>query len=150
VRLLVRRAAIGSMLSAEQLLQVADTLACTGHMYRYRMRLSERYQGLLDLLAAVEDLGTMARAITGCIDARGHVLDMAGPELAQIRRQLADIDERVQGKIKHLLRDPELRRILRFPNATVSGDHYVLPVAINHRQKVPGVVHRTSSTGETV
>src|SRR5437660_436339 len=42
VRLLVRRAAIGSMLSAEQLLQVADTLACTGHMYRYRMRLSER------------------------------------------------------------------------------------------------------------
>jgi DNA mismatch repair protein MutS2 len=150
VRLLVRRAAIGSMLSAEQLLQVADTLACTGHMYRYRMRLSERYQGLLDLLAPIEDLGPMARAITGCIDARGHVLDMASPELAQVRRQLADIDERVQGKIKHLLRDPELRRILRFPNATVSGDHYVLPVAINHRQKVPGVVHRTSSTGETV
>jgi DNA mismatch repair protein MutS2 len=150
VRLLVRRAAIGSMLSAEQLLQVADTLACTGHMYRYRMRLSERYQGLLDLLAAVEDLGTMARSITSCIDPRGHVLDMASPELAQVRRRLADIDERVQGKIKHLLRDPELRRILRFPNATVSGDHYVLPVAINHRQKVPGVVHRTSSTGETV
>jgi len=150
VRLLVRRAAIGSMLTAEQLLQVADTLACTGHMYRYRMRLSERYQGLLELLATVEDLGTMARAITGCIDGRGHVLDMASPELAQVRRQLADIDERVQGKIKHLLRDPELRRILRFPHATISGDHYVLPVAINHRQKVPGVVHRTSSTGETV
>src|SRR5207244_4520562 len=37
-----------------------------------------------------------------------------------------------------------------YPNATVSGDHYVLPVAINHRQKIPGVVHRTSSTGETV
>src|SRR6266849_7355791 len=42
VRLLVRRAAIGSMLSAEQLLEVADTLACTGNMYRYRMRLDPR------------------------------------------------------------------------------------------------------------
>src|SRR5205823_2770801 len=31
-----------------------------------------------------------------------------------------------------------------------SGDHYVLPVAVNFRHKVPGVVHRTSSTGETV
>src|SRR5262249_10194932 len=59
-------------------------------------------------------------------------------------------DERVQHEIRRLLRDPELRRILRYPNATVSGDHYVLPVAANHRQKVPGVVHRTSSTGETV
>jgi DNA mismatch repair protein MutS2 len=150
VRLLVRRAAIGAMLTAEQLLQVAGTLACTGSMYRYRMRLSERYQGLIDLLAPVEDMGTVAKTISGCIDARGHVLDMASPELTQTRRQLAEVDERVQGRIKKLLRDPELRRILRFPNATISGDHYVLPVAINHRHKVPGLVHRTSSTGETV
>src|SRR5689334_20726740 len=39
VRLLARRAAIGAMLSADQLLEVAGTLACTGHTYRYRMRL---------------------------------------------------------------------------------------------------------------
>src|SRR5947209_2430516 len=56
VRLLVRRAAIGAMLTAEQLLEVADTLACTGHMYRYRMRLSERWQRLIALLTPVEDL----------------------------------------------------------------------------------------------
>src|SRR5262249_9586046 len=44
----------------------------------------------------------------------------------------------------------ELRKVLRYPNATVSGDHYVLPVAVNYRHKLPGVVHRTSSTGETL
>src|SRR5205085_1622051 len=37
IRLSVRRAQIGAMLSAEQLLEVADTLGCTGAMYRYRM-----------------------------------------------------------------------------------------------------------------
>jgi DNA mismatch repair protein MutS2 len=150
VRLLTRRAAIGAMLSADQLLEVAETLTCTGHMFRYRMRLPERFQRLIALLTPVEDLGIVAKAIGGCIDGRGHVLDMASPELAEVRRQLADLDERVQGQIKRLLRDPELRRILRYPNATVSGDHYVLPVAVNHRHKVQGVVHRTSSTGETV
>jgi DNA mismatch repair protein MutS2 len=60
------------------------------------------------------------------------------------------VDERVQNQIRRLLRDPELRKILRYPNATVNGDHYVLPVAVNHRHKLQGVVHRTSSTGETV
>jgi DNA mismatch repair protein MutS2 len=150
VRLLVRRAAIGAMLTPDQLLLVADTLTATGHIYRYRMRLSERFQGLIHLLAPIEDLGTVAKAIAGCIDPRGNVLDMASPELARLRRQLADIDERVQGRIKKLLRDPELRKALRFPNATVSGDHYVLPVAINYRHKLAGIVHRTSSTGETV
>src|SRR5215475_9693178 len=92
VRLLTRRAAIGSMLTAEQLLQVADTLTCTGNLYRYRMRLSERCQRVIELLTPVEDLGPVAKTITGCIDGRGHVLDMASPELAQVRQKLADLD----------------------------------------------------------
>jgi DNA mismatch repair protein MutS2 len=150
VRLLARRAAIGAMLTADQLLEVAGTLACTGHMYRYRMRLGPRFQKLIALLGPVEDLGLVAKSISGCIESRGHVLDMASPELAQVRQQIANLDERVQTRIKHLLRDPELRKILRYPNATVSGDHYVLPVAVNFRHKLPGVIHRTSSTGETI
>jgi DNA mismatch repair protein MutS2 len=150
VRLLTRRAAIGAMLTAEQLLEVAETLSCTGNMFRYRMRLDEHFQRLSALLAPVEDLGLVAKTITGCIDTRGYLLDMASRELAKLRQQLAEIDERVQNQIKRLLRDPELRKILRYPNATVSGDHYVLPVAVNHRHKLQGVVHRTSSTGETL
>jgi DNA mismatch repair protein MutS2 len=150
VRLLVRRAAIGSMLTAEQLLQIADTLTATGTTYRYRMHLDGKWGRLIEMLAPVEDLGPVAKAISGCIDGRGHLVDSASPELAGVRQKLAEVEERVQGAIRRLLRDPELRRILRYPNATVSGDHYVLPVAANHRQKVPGIVHRTSSTGETL
>ena len=150
VRLIVRRAAIGAQLTIEQLLEVADTLACTGNIYRYRMRLGDRQQNLADLIAPIEDLGPVAKTITGCIDSRGHVLDMASRELALVRQKLGDVDERVQNQIRRLLRDPELRKILRYPNATVSGDHYVLPVAVNHRHKLQGVVHRTSSTGETL
>jgi DNA mismatch repair protein MutS2 len=150
VRLLARRAAIGAMLSADQLLEVAETLNCTGNVFRYRMRLPERFQRLIALLTGVEDLGIVAKAIHGCIDSRGHVLDMASPELAEVRRRLAAVDEKVQAQIRRLLRDPELRKVLRYPNATVSGDHFVLPVALNHRHKVQGLIHRTSSTGETV
>jgi DNA mismatch repair protein MutS2 len=110
VRLLARRAAIGSMLTAEQLLEVAATFTATGDIYRYRTRLSDRCQRLIAFLTPIEDLGMMAKSITGCIDSRGHVLDMASPELARIRQQLAEVDERVQNQIRRLLRDPELRR----------------------------------------
>src|SRR5437773_1963236 len=65
VRILVRRAAIGSMLAAEQLLEVADTLTCTGNMYRYRMRLDPHCARLIELLTPIEDLGTTAKTITG-------------------------------------------------------------------------------------
>ncbi|MFO0809566.1 MAG: DNA strand exchange inhibitor protein [Gemmataceae bacterium] len=150
VRLPVRRASIGSMLTADQLLEIAETLTCTGAIYRYRMRLDAQCRRLIDLLTPVEDLGLVAKTIGGAIDGRGQVQDGASPELARIRSQLNDIDERVKNQINRLLRDPELRRILRYPNATMNGDHYVLPVAVNYRHKLQGVVHRTSSTGETV
>src|SRR5881398_2026479 len=103
------------------------------------MRLHERLQGLSDLIAPIEDMGLVAKTIAGCIDARGHVLDLASPELARVRQQLAEVDERVQNVIRRLLRDPELRKILRYANATVSGDHYVLPVAVNYRHRIQGV-----------
>ncbi len=151
VRLIVRRAAIGAQLTD----RAAPRSRRHAQLHRQHLSLPHAARrapcvGLSDLLAPVEDLGPVAKTITGCIDGRGHVLDMASPELAQIRQKLADVDERVQHQIRRLLRDPKLREILRYPNATVSGDHYVLPVAVNHRHKIQGVVHRTSSTGETV
>ena len=150
VRLLARRAAIGTMLTAEQLLEVGESLNCTGAIYRYRMRLAEHLGGLIELLSGIDDLGTVGKSISGCIDGRGHVLDMASRDLAAVRQKLYDLDEKVKAEIRRLLRDPELRRILSYPNATVSGDHHVLPVSANHRHKVQGVVHRVSNTGETV
>jgi DNA mismatch repair protein MutS2 len=150
VRLVARRAAIGTMLTAEQLLEVGESLACTGAMYRYRMRLAETLAGLIEMLSGIEDLGTVGRSISGCIDGRGHVLDMASRDLAAVRQRLFDLDEKVKAEVKRLLRDPKLREILSYPNATVSGDHFVLPVAANHRHKVHGLVHRVSNTGETV
>src|SRR4051812_27075347 len=77
VRLVVRRAAIGTMLSAEQLLEVAETLGCTGAIYRYRMRLDESLTGLIDLLSGIDDLGAVAKTIGGGNEGRG-----AGPHQA--------------------------------------------------------------------
>lgn len=150
VRLIVRRAAIGTALNPEQLLEVADALICTGTIYRYRMRLDQSHHRLIELLNGVEDLGGVAKTIQGCIDGRAHVLDMASRELAAVRHRLFELEEKVKSEVKRLLRDPELRRILSYPNATVYGEHYVLPVAVNHRHKVTGVVHRVSGTGETI
>jgi DNA mismatch repair protein MutS2 len=150
IRVLVRRASIGSQLTAEQLLQISDTLVCSGHIYRYRMKLHESLMTLSDLLAPVEDFSLTAKMIQGCIDPRGQVLDMASTELAAIRSKISVIEEAIQVQIRKIISDPEIKKILRYPNATFSGDHCVLPIPANHRQKIQGVVHRTSSTGDTL
>lgn len=150
IRLLVRRASIGSQLTSEQLLQISDALVCTGNMYRFRMRLHETLMTLSELLAPVDDLSLTAKMIQGCIDPRGQVLDMASPELGAVRLKISVVEEAIQIQIRKIIADPEIKKILRYPNATFSGDHCVLPIPANHRMKIQGVVHRTSSTGDTL
>src|SRR5207302_8390963 len=75
ILLTARRAAIGSMLTADQLLEIADTLTCTGNIYRYRTRLDARCQLLIVLLTPLVGLSSVATAITDCIDSRCHLPD---------------------------------------------------------------------------
>jgi len=150
VRLLVRRAAIGAQLDAGQLLEIAEVLLVTGAIFRWRSKLNEKHHRLSELAASIPDLGPVAKTIQGCIDSRAHVLDMASPELAEVRRKINEVDERLKAMVARLLKDPEIRKVLRYPNASMEGDRFVLPVAANHRHRVSGVVHRTSASGETL
>ena len=150
IRLLVRRAAIGAQMDAGQLLEICEVLLLTGAIFRWRSKLNERHHGLDDLAATISDLGPVARNIQGCIDSRAHVLDMASVELAEVRRKIAELDERLKNLVTRFLKDPEIRKVLRYPKASMEGDRFVLPVAANHRHRISGVVHRTSASGETL
>ena len=68
----------------------------------------------------------------------------------QIRREIGQVEERIQETLRRMLRSTELKRILRYPNFTMVGHHYVLPIAKEHRGEIQGSVHRTSASNETV
>ena len=82
------------MLTAEQLLEVAATLTCTGAIYRYRMHLSERFQRLIAMLAPVEDLGVVALHAAGLSflhPATGEAVDLSSPLPNRIARLLSHL-----------------------------------------------------------
>jgi DNA mismatch repair protein MutS2 len=150
VRLPVKRAQLGVQLEIEQVVDIRDVAELSGRAYEYWLRLTSDSPRIERLLSDVTDLRPLARIIDDSIDERSKVRDDATTELAAIRGQLAEWEAKIQKEIGRLLRQPEIRSALRYPQATMSGDHHVLPVAVNHRHKVAGVVHRTSASGETV
>jgi DNA mismatch repair protein MutS2 len=92
----------------------------------------------------------VATAIEGCLDSRAKVLDTASRRLSMLRRQIDQAEEKIQETLRRMLRSPEIKRILRYPNFTMVGHHYVLPVAKDHRGELQGSVQRSSATNETV
>jgi DNA mismatch repair protein MutS2 len=146
----VRRAQISAMLEAEELAETAETLQALGNLDRWLSRVGEQFPRLGGLRAGVGEFSGVATAIEGCIDSRGKLLDTASRRLSVLRREIGVAEGRIQETLHRMVRSPEIKRILRYPNFTMVGHHYVLPVAKDHRGEVSGSVQRTSATNETV
>ncbi len=98
------------------------------------------------------DLAPLLRALRGKIEPDGGLADDASPELRRIRRAM----ERQHRTIEESLR--RAARSLRDEGATqqdtdtitIRGERFVIPVKAEWKRRVPGVVHGSSSTGQTV
>jgi DNA mismatch repair protein MutS2 len=146
----VRRAQTGAILAASDLALLAETLRAIGDIDRWSARIGEQFPRLGDMRRGLGDFSAVGAAIEGCLDNRGTVLDTASRRLSALRREIGRVRERIQETLRQMLRSPEVKRILRFPNFTMVGHHYVLPVAKDQRGEIQGSVLRTSASNETV
>jgi DNA mismatch repair protein MutS2 len=80
----------------------------------------------------------------------GTLDDRASPELARLRRetekQRRQIQQTLQGYLRRLAEGGAVQDEL----VTIRGDRFVIPVKIEQKRRVPGVIHGTSSSGQTV
>ena len=150
IRPQVRRAQVGSMLDTEELSQTVETLRAVANLDHWLGRVGDEFPRLGALKQVIGEFSGVVNAIEGCIDARGKILDTASRKLSQVRREIGQAEERIQETLRRMLRSNEMKRILRFPNFTMVGHHYVLPIAKEHRGEIQGSVHRTSASNETV
>lgn len=150
VRAPIRRAMTGATLTADDLCEVAETLRAVGQLDQWLAKIGDQFPRLGGLREGVGEFTGVVVAIEGCLDNRGQVLDTASRRLSNLRREIHQVEEAIQEQLRRMIRSPELRKILRYPNFTMVGHHYVLPVAKEHRGELLGSVHRSSASNETV
>ena len=146
----VRRAQTGAALDGEELAEIVEVLHAVSALRDWLLRAGERFPRIHGLSAGVAEFMGTLRTLEACLDSRGKVLDTASRLLSSLRREIDAADQRIQDTLKQMLRSLEMKRILRSPNFTMVGHHYVLPIAREHRGEIQGSVHRTSASNETV
>ncbi|MBQ3478748.1 MAG: endonuclease MutS2, partial [Clostridia bacterium] len=79
-----------------------------------------------------------------------EISDHASPELANIRRQMRVLNERVREKLNGIIRSATMQKYLMDAIVTLRNGRYVVPVKAECRSSVPGIVHDQSGTGSTL
>ena len=152
VREPVRLAALGVTLNPAQLLDIRDTAVASRTLRRTIIRLqdaSQRFPVILDHAAALGDFTNLDATITAAISPRGDVLDSASDELRRIRIAVRTAQSRLMEYMNGFIRGARAAA-LQEPIITERVGRYVVPVRAEQKASVPGIVHDTSASGQTL
>jgi len=102
------------------------------------------------LSESVPDFTEFLRNFRNKIQPDGTLEDRASPELARIRREIEKQRRVIQESLRGYLRKLAEGGTAQDELVTIRGERFVIPVKIEQRRRVQGVVHGASSSGQTV
>lgn len=150
VRDALGRTAVGGILDEAELERVRATAEAAQSVREGALEHREDAPRLGDALSALDAgaLSAIESRLAGALDERGGLSDRASPELGRLRRALAMARQDAQEKVRAL--SGSLSTHLQEGFVTERGGRPVLAVRASSRSEVPGVVHDSSSSGQTL
>jgi DNA mismatch repair protein MutS2 len=105
---------------------------------------------VIELSAGIQDFTAFLRAFRNKILPDGTLDDRASPELSRIRREIEKQKRQIQESLRGYLRKLAEGGTVQDELITIRGERFVIPVKVEQKRRVQGVVHGASSSGQTV
>ncbi len=128
---------------------VASFIECAVEIAR-RVARHEVAPRLAHRASQVRDTTEVALAIRRAILPGGEVADDASPKLAETRRALVRLRSRLTSVMESFLSGKDADRVLQDKLITTRNDRYVVVLKAEHRGQIPGIVHGSSGSGQSV
>lgn len=104
---------------------------------------------LKELTAPITGFPDILALIERSIDSEGNILDSASFALSELRVQVRRLEGRIGKKLEEMMRDERVSLFLQDTFVTQRSGRWVIPVRMDSKGQVPGVVHDVSRSGET-
>lgn len=150
VRGSVQRAQSGASLTLRELLDIAYMLKQIRGLTDYHASCTDTETCLDELFAELSPNKWLEDKIQNAILSEDEISDTASPELANIRRKIAQAGIRIRESLDKMIRSADVQKSLMDNIVTMRDGRYVLPVKAEHKGNVRGIVHASSATGSTL
>jgi DNA mismatch repair protein MutS2 len=108
------------------------------------------WKTVAQLSSGIADFTEFLRAFRNKILPDGTLDDKASPELARIRREIEKQRRSIQDSLRGYLRRLSEGGTVQDELVTIRGERFVIPIKVEQKRRVQGVVHGASSSGQTV
>ena len=112
--------------------------------------LGAAYPKLAARAAQIGDFRAALREIAGKILPNGTVADDASVALSRLRREMLKQRDHIQRSLENFVKLHREDGVMQEDFVTLRNDRFVVPVTPGSRKRVPGVVHGSSGSGQTL
>jgi DNA mismatch repair protein MutS2 len=150
IRQNVQKASIGGTISGESLIAIANFIA-GGRNVRHGIEHASEMFSIPRLLQTSEflfDAKRVEQEIRQSIDEDGTLFDNASPELRMIRSEKRATEAKARQILEQLLRTHQ--KYLQEQVIAMRGSYYCLPVRVDSKSQIRGIVRDYSASGSTV
>ena len=144
------RASAGGVLNMRELLDIAEVLRVIRSLSEWRSKNAGVETVLDNFFGSMMPNKFLEQRITTAIISEEEMSDNASPALYDIRRKIRAASSKVRDQLDKMTRSQHFQKYLRESIVTMRNGRYVVPVKIEHRGEISGLVHDTSSSGATV
>ena len=150
IRESVMRADHGAVLEPKELLEIGETLTAARLARKFLLEREEFYPLLSGIGSRISSFSDLEQRLKKAVLPSGEVADGASDALSQIRRRIINNRASVKERLDHIIRSPNYQKYLQDPIVTMREGRYVVPVKLEYRGQVQGIVHDTSASGATL
>ena len=139
----------GSVLEAIEIYHLLELLDHADDARQRLARESGRYRHLTEHSGRLADFSRLRGDLSGKLRPNGELLDEASPLLSRIRRQIEQQRNLIQKTLEEFVRHHYEEGVLQEDYVTIRNGRLVVPVKSTWKRRVEGVIHGSSSTGQT-
>lgn len=143
-------AARGKILEPPVLAGIAKTLSGIRHLHASLNKFATEFTYLWDIAKNITELRPLEKSIDSCISPNGEILDSASSQLSSLRQQVRNKRHQLVSSLESIIRSPAGQKIIQEPIVTEREGRYVIPIRIEAKKDIKGIVHDVSNTGATI
>ena len=140
----------GRVLSVTSLERVGVALRLSHSIRSFMENRVDSQPALFSLSEELISLPDIVKRITKTIGPEGEILDSASSELRKIRKAIRTAEGRMRKRLDEIMSKLVKDGIARDSNSTIRNGRFVLPIKIEHKRQLKGVIHDSSASGSTV
>lgn len=150
---LIKEAKKGISLTISELYDIMSFIKLAGRVYTQIISYEgkdDEIKPIIDIVAMLESFTDLEKRLVKSLKNESELNDDASEQLKNIRAGIAKAKSKINSRLKQYISNENYKQYLQDSIIAIRDNRYVIPLKVEYKERIKGIVHDQSNSGATI